>query len=65
MKMIEDEESEVPHSAERKIPRILYLVYAVVLIWGAWAYMKYFNGAEGFKRNVWEELQEAAGTRFN
>lgn len=56
---------EVPPSEENKIPLFLKITYLVVLIWGIWGFVAYWNGASGFfNRPVWTRLQEAADTTY-
>lgn len=56
---------EVPQSDENKVPRFLKVIYLIVLIWGIWGFVAYWNGASGFfKRPVWNRLQEAADTTY-
>lgn len=58
-------EEDVPETAERKVPKLLYLVYLVLIVGGIWGFISYWNGSHGWlDRGSWRQLQEAAKTKF-
>ncbi len=56
---------EIPPSQKHKIPVFLLLTYLIVLVWGIWALIAYWNGSHGLlDRGYWQALQKAANTTF-
>jgi hypothetical protein len=58
-------EEDIPVSADRKVPKFLYVTYLFMFVWGIWAFIAYWNGSHGWlDRGYWKQLQEAAHTTF-
>jgi hypothetical protein len=58
------ESEHPPDSEDHKIPLFLKIAYIIILTWGIWALITYWNGSHGwFDRGHWESLQNGAKTK--
>ena len=59
------DDAKVPPSGHAKVPKWLIWTYILLPIWGIIVLFLYWNGSFGYlDRGYWEELQEAANTRY-